>query len=268
MNIEPIKESELETGKPIEGIKSKLDSNLQRVLLLKDYAVANNFDVPDSVISDLAVAQTRLQGVDLRPTEQTKLTIDVLSNLSVLIDRSVRDLTKLTYPTTIDTLLVSEGTTEIGAGWFKTILVVVSLFGIVAAVESFYQIQPLKLWPSILAASTGLLGAIVYILFNVIGVISEKAFNLEDKYSNIVRLILGPIIGWVFYFSFAQNSFNGENSQQQMLLLLPFLAGFSTRFVVGLINQALRAVELTLGIEDKGSQLLGRRNRKKDDTLR
>ncbi|MHC4439911.1 MAG: hypothetical protein ACYS3S_21345, partial [Planctomycetota bacterium] len=66
----------------------------------------------------------------------------------------------------------------------------------------------------------------------------------------------------VFYFAFAQNAFKSTDSSNT-LLLLPFLAGVSTRLVVGIINQAIQAVQITLGLEDKGSQLLERKARGK-----
>ncbi len=48
-----------------------------------------------------------------------------------------------------------------------------------------------------------------------------------------------------------------------VLLLLPFVAGFSTRLVVGVINQAIGAIELTLGLEDKTTGLRRRGARRK-----
>jgi hypothetical protein len=66
------------------------------------------------------------------------------------------------------------------------------------------------------------------------------------------------------------NSPNFDTSQRATLLLLlvPFLAGFSTRLVVGVINQVIRAVELTLGIEDKRNDILIRKRRDKDKLYR
>jgi|SRR5215213_2972473 len=91
-------------------------------------------------------------------------------------------------------------------------------------------------------------------------------------YSSFIRIILGPVVGWIFYFGFSQNAFaqsgspNFDTSQRATLLLLlvPFLAGFSTRLVVGVINQVIRAVELTLGIEDTRSDILVRKRKNKD----
>ncbi len=122
------------------------------------------------------------------------------------------------------------------------------------------------LFASILAASLGLLGCLTYIVFNIIGILSEKAFELEDTISNYARLLLGAILGRVFYFAFARDAFTAamtsKSQSQSVLLLLPFVVGFSTRLVVGLLNQVIRAIELTLALEDKGAQLAQRRMKK------
>jgi hypothetical protein len=166
-----------------------------------------------------------------------------------------------------------QGRKILGISASKLGLPLLAIVGIVIAIWSFGQPQPTKYTLSILAASLGLLGALVFHLFNLIGVIEEKALNAGDTYANFIRIILGPIVGWIFYFGFAQNAFaqssspTFDTSQRATLLLLlvPFVAGFSTRLVVGVINQVIRAVELTLGIEDKRNDLLIRKRKNKDD---
>jgi len=64
-------------------------------------------------------------------------------------------------------------------------------------------------------------------------------------------------VGWVFFFAF------GRDQTSPVVLLLPFAAGYSTRLVVGLINQVIGAIELTLGLDDKTSSLLSRKARRK-----
>ena len=79
---------------------------------------------------------------------------------------------------------------------------------------------------------------------------AEKAFSRDDTYANSVRLILGAIVGWVFFYAFVQSE-NSSTPETPALLFLPLAAGYSTRLVVGLINQVIRAIELTLGLEEK-----------------
>ena len=123
----------------------------------------------------------------------------------------------------------------------------------------------------LLAMSLGLLGALSYQMFGILGVLQEKAFTVEDIYANILRLILGLVMGWIFYFSFARTAFQNmgstavvENPGQQtsvLLLLLPFLVGFSTKLVVGIMQQLIKSVMMVFGIEDKSTEIQIRRRR-------
>lgn len=243
---------------------SYLDSFRERVqgaVALKDYATSRGLNVPDSILHTINLAHSVLASGDI-PAE-----------ISVALDEAIRDLAKITYPTTVETLTFSSGRTVWGRLASRYGLPLLSLVAVIIAIWSFGQPQPTKYTLSILAAALGLLGALVFHLFNLIGVIEEKALNAEDAYANFIRITLGPVVGWIFYFGFSQNAFtessspNFDTSQRATLLLLlvPFLAGFSTRLVVGVINQVIRAVELTLGIEDKRNDILIRKRRNKDD---
>ena len=239
------------------------DSFEERVngaVALKDYATSRALNVPDSILKTINSAHSMSNSSDI-PLE-----------ISVRLDEAIRDLSKITYPTTIETLVFSSGRTLRARLISKYSLPVLALLAVIITIWSFGQPQPTRYSLSILASALGLLGALVFHLFNLIGVIEEKALNAEDAYANFIRIILGPVVGWVFYFGFSQNAFaqsnspNFDTSQRATLLLLlvPFLAGFSTRLVVGVINQVIRAVELTLGIEDKRNDILIRRRKNKD----
>jgi hypothetical protein len=233
----------------LEKWRKKLDG----AVALKDYAISNNFYVVDDIIQKLNDARSA--------AHENKI-----SEHATKIDTAIRDLTEITFPTTIETLSLAEGKDEpVGYKYFKRVLIMLSLFAIFISIYS-YDIaftpapEPNRLWLSIFAASLGLLGAIIYILFNVIGILSERAFNADDAYANYARVVIGPLIGWVFYFGFAQEAFSKGNG---LLLILPFLAGFSTKLVIGVIYQAITAIELTLGLEEKGEQLMLRRKKRK-----
>ncbi len=230
---------------------------LRNAIALKDYAIENNFYVPNEIIESLNNAEV---------VSDTEELVKHASN----IDKAIRDLTAITYPTTIETIQLSEekGTpsSKKHLSWFKWVIIVLSVASLILAIYSYIKCSSESsyriLWASILAASLGLMGTLTYVLFNVIGIIKEKAFNISDTYSNYARMALGPMIGWVFYFAFVKKEFcTGEN--EGSLLLLPFLAGFSTKLVIGVINQVLRAVQLTLGIEDKETDLRLRRRKGK-----
>jgi hypothetical protein len=106
----------------------------------------------------------------------------------------------------------------------------------------------------------GFLGASSFIFFNVLGHLSDKAFSPGDVQLNIIRLLLGPALGWVFF-----KAKLGPASDYKYLI--QFLAGFSTRMVMGLLSQAISAVELTLGLENKATDLLARRRKARSRSL-
>jgi hypothetical protein len=127
---------------------------------------------------------------------------------------------------------------------------------------------------SVLALSLGLLGAVINQIFNVIGVMQEKAFTQEDVYANGLRILLGPAMGWLFYLGFSRDAFErmvsaspGQPLTGQtnlLLLLLPFLAGFSIKLVVGIMEKIIESVMLVFGIEDKRIAILVRRRRNQE----
>lgn len=68
------------------------------------------------------------------------------------------------------------------------------------------------------------------------------------------------LLGWVFYFAFAMDAFKelpdyfGRSPTSHTgayKLLVPFLAGYSTKFVVGVLERAMVALEVAIGIEEK-----------------
>ena len=118
-----------------------------------------------------------------------------------------------------------------------------------------WQIPPMELSNSILAIGLGLLGAVVYSLFNVLRVVPPQAFNPKDEYYNKARLLLGVLLGWVFYFAFGMGAYGKlpktNGPKDAFILLVPFVAGYSTKFVVGVLERAIAALEVALGIEEK-----------------
>jgi hypothetical protein len=236
-------------------VRAKLDG----AIALKDYAISRGLEISDHILEVINAAQSDADNETFDAKVGSKL------------DGAIRDLTKVTYPTTVETVMLPRYRSRTDWLVSRYGLPLLAVIAIIIAIWSFGSSQPSKYTLSVLAASLGLLGALVFQLFNMIGVIEEKALNREDMYANNIRIVLGPIVGWIFYFGFSQNAFaqssspNFDTSQRATLLLLlvPFLAGFSTKLVVGVINQVIRAAELTLGIEDKRNDLLLRRRRSK-----
>ena len=208
----------------------------QKAIALKDYAIENNFFVPDDILvalNDDAVNATNL-------------------------DKAIRDLTRITYPTTIETISFQVAELPWLSKFFTLSLVPILLLSLGGAIYLSILNDP-QWWASPLAALLGLMGAIVNMLFNIIGIISEKAFNSRDNSMNLIRIALGPVLGWVLFFGLESTNTVEPSERRWAVVLLPFLAGFSIRLVVGVITQALRTIELVLGIENKDTELLRRR---------
>jgi hypothetical protein len=230
------------------SVEKQHEAKLKKAIALKDYAIENNLFVTDHILDTLGEA------------EYNEGTRDKAQN-AIKLDKAIRDLTKITYPTTMETIQVTDGASESPrvsgeVKYFTGALASILIVSLVVAILFFVDENNER--GSALAASLGLMGAIVYILFNIIGIISEKAFNSRDTYINILRTALGPVLGWVLFLGLESTNTLQEDSDAWAVVLLPFLAGFSTRLVVGIITQALRTIELVLGIEGKDTQLLRR----------
>lgn len=220
-----------------EARKSKNESvilKLKSAQKLKDYAISENLDVPDEIIEKLN--KSLMESID-----------------ESALDTAIRDLTSITYPTTIKTL---EATEELEPNRFLWSLVILSLLLLCLAIVGYVKpTEHPELWQSLLNVSFGMLGALVYVFFNLIGVMKAHAFEPDAKFENVVRIVLGGILGWLFFFTFKEQI---SDPKKFLFVLLPFLAGFSTRLVFGVLNQAIRAIEITLGMEDTSSKILRR----------
>ena len=222
-----------------EAKKSKNESvilKLKSAQKLKDYAISENLDVPDEIIEKLNKSLKESKSID-----ESEL------------DTAIRDLTSITYPTTIKTLQATE---ELKPNRFLWSLVILSLLLLCLAIVGYVKptVHP-ELWQSLLNVSLGMLGALVYVFFNIIGVMKAHAFEPDAKFENVVRIVLGGILGWLFFFTFKEQT---SDPKKFLFVLLPFLAGVSTRLVFGVLNQAIRAIEITLGMEDTSSKILRR----------
>ena len=228
-----------------------LRKKLREAFLLKDYAINNNLPVSDAIIQNLNAAASE----ELYP--QAARTSDDAERWNKL-NYSIRDLTALTYPTTVETLMMTRSRAPLLRS-IVIILVGLMAVALIVGVYSYDHVPILsgdgssKMWSSAVAVTLGALGSLVYISFNLIGVLSEKAFSADDWTSHLIRVVLGAAVGWIFFLAFP------AKAGPPILVLLPFLAGFSTRLVVGIITQAIQAVELTLGLDSKNAELQRRR---------
>ena len=114
-------------------------------------------------------------------------------------------------------------------------------------VLAFYP-QPIGVASTWFPIVMGLLGASVFVLYDIVKSKSDGQGRLT-----VLRLLLGPIAGWLAYAMVAPQVSASDQAQvwsvQKQWVWLPFLAGFSSDLLVGIINQAIRAIKLTLGID-------------------
>jgi hypothetical protein len=109
------------------------------------------------------------------------------------------------------------------------------------------------------AFALGGLGAIASIFIVVLNLIPQQTLRTSDLFEVIGRIILGCIFGTILattivvheVTAFFDTLRSGEIPNSGILLLLPFLAGFSITLVLNLFEKIIRAIELTIGIDDR-----------------
>ena len=252
-----IERDERKSYGPDRDERKSYERRLSSLLNLKDYALSSDISVSRTLIRDIG----RLGAGEVSDTAER----------NILLDYCIHDLTAITYPTTIDTINAAGGQ-KVSGNLFLWILVFLGLAALGGAAYTRSEVNGFipteSITPDIvnlgrlqgaLAVCLGFLGALVYIFFNLVGVLVDRAFSDQDVYSNVLRLVIGAIVGWLCYYAAVPDL--GRSNLETAWLLLPFLAGFSSRLVVGIITQAISAVELTLGLEDKATDLRRRRLR-------
>jgi len=243
---------------------------LSDALRLKDFAVRRGLPVSDKTLNDLSNIQVAVDRSD-RSHQQGAKSGKLIADLDVII----RDLTAVTWPTTAQSLAFSSGDINVGffQRHFRTILFL--LLGLSVSLSAVGLIFDDRigqiacngagahlsgtLWTHLVAASLGLLGSTTYVFFTLTNILSESAFDENDAFSSYARLVLGPAFGWLFFFIVAP--LIASPKVIPLIIAVPFVAGFSTRLVIGIINQLIQAIELTLGLDDKRSELKSRAGR-------
>jgi len=125
----------------------------------------------------------------------------------------------------------------------------------------------------------GLLGSSMYVMYNLYGpgsgLLRSEGIRNPIKKRNapriFVRLFLGPLAGWLSYAivvgQLGGQIGKGQPTNEYTFLWLPFLAGFSSDLLIGIVSQIEKAIKVTLGIgyEEKTNQQI---ERQKDDPAR
>lgn len=258
------------TSEKATPYKQRLERKLEGLVSLKEYALSGNLEVSNELLKKIA------------KLEHARETNELLG-LGGDLDIAISEITAITYPTNIDNINVPSEGGDSEYNKFKEHLIYFGYIGGVSAIlwftASFYIVgseEVSKYLPfrvllhSLLAMSLGFLGAVVYSFFFALQIIPRRAFNYNDKYNNYARLLLGLLLGWIVYFVFLQENFVATlrpgsiiDPEKRLLLILPFLVGYSTTLTVGILNKAITAVQITLGLDDVRETRLAEKRRKK-----
>lgn len=133
--------------------------------------------------------------------------------------------------------------------------------------------QPL--YAGLWGLSLGGLGAVASIFLHILKLVPQMTLKQNDEFEVIGRIILGCLFSTIFSLTIgadailafleALNTLAAGGTKISIpsspMLLLPFIAGYSITLVLGLLEKASRAIELTIGIEDRreGGARVGRR---------
>lgn len=240
---------------PTPPLPDPAEIRLKKAVLLKDYAISRGITVSESILKLLNDA------------ECAKERATYLCEKGLKIDQAISELTNFTYPTTGDTLMaVADPKQAAKVHAFRKELPR-WLFAATAAFAIGYlmhrsttRLDLNAAGALIEAAALGLLGTVMFQIFNTIGVMREKAFTVEDVYSNRLRLFIGPTIGILLLF-IVNAEIMDAGKLGRLDVILPFLGGFSTKLVIGILDKMVQAVMLAFGIEDKRADVLVRQRR-------
>jgi hypothetical protein len=242
-----------------ERVADDLKEARRKTLLLRQFAVRNSFKVPKATLEAISQLEfEKIPEVGENASEEAK---KELASVRTRLDTALMALTAITLPITADSL--AEGDPEDYAK-FKSWLVRIGFAALLCAViglalaTKFKQTDWIRdIGASLLAISLGSLGAVVYSFFDALGEIKAQTFSSKkDQYALYARLEIGVLLGWVFYLGFARAAFCGlvagtNDRSQALYVMIPFLAGYSTRFVVGVLERIMAALLVALGIEGK-----------------
>ena len=136
-----------------------------------------------------------------------------------------------------------------------------AMFGAFSFIDVSYVLACYMLW----LASLGAVGSIAFIGMNALAVQDDATFDLTNHRLIVLRIALGALFGVVLTLPFGFKEFVDFVSAlhqpyvdkppgsadtkiaQSVLLLLPFVLGFSTPLVIMILNQFVEAVQSFFG---------------------
>ncbi|WP_159998387.1 hypothetical protein, partial [Roseomonas sp. 18066] len=116
------------------------------------------------------------------------------------------------------------------------------------------------MWGALWSVALGGLGAVASIFLHMLKLVPQATLRGSDLFEVIGRIILGCLFSLVLAVTIAAQDmiafFSDLASAQPQgksgpIMLLPFLAGYSIQLVLGLLEKAIRALQLTLDLDDR-----------------
>jgi hypothetical protein len=109
------------------------------------------------------------------------------------------------------------------------------------------------------ALSLGGLGAVASIFLHVLKLMPQETLRSSDEFEVIGRLVLGCLFSTILAMTLAAPQIAGFFSTLRaggkidggVTLLLLFLAGYSIPLLLRLLEKVIRAIELTIGLDDR-----------------
>lgn len=185
------------------------------------------------------------------------------------LDEAVKVLTDLSGGLNLDDFRLSQQ--KIAKKTVVRIRLWVILFSVIFLGIAFYDLyiaayppdigsnRPVFVYAALWAVALGGLGAITSIFLDVLKLIPQQTLRSSDEFEVIVRIILGVLFSFVISLTivssevttFFRDMPTSAGPKQGAVLLLPFLAGYSLSLVLSLLEKTIKAIEMTIGIEDR-----------------
>lgn len=97
--------------------------------------------------------------------------------------------------------------------------------------------------------SLGALAACSHVLFNITGVLHDETFDIGKVEKSYLRIVLGATMGWVVYAMLINSTYIKDPNFLAICMGATYLAGFSSKLVVSVINLAISGVERAFQLE-------------------
>jgi hypothetical protein len=229
---------------------------LQDVSLVRDYAIRNGKKPSVEVV-------TQIEGLgDLLPEERDQAMGKVMAALAALV-----------APVNLSTIINGDTTAyETGRVNLIRVGIVAVLVLIVATIAAIFLITEfvgseacttgcttmITAVVLVYGACLGLIGAVAYELFHASGIVRSIEYGVFDPYRSAARVLLGVTFGWIFSVTvsfsslisiFNQTTIGRETSPSDYaIILLPFLVGYSSSLITGLLNHLVDGVRTVFGM--------------------